>query len=277
MIESHHAPDFEMEMGRWPFHKICWVAMGRGQLRSEGRASPIQRDDFLLLPASWAHQFIDDSREPLTLIVFCVSESFFSAAHRRQLGQLWRVAQEGIKVGTPVCARSGFHRSEMVECFRSAMRESEAREAGWQAAIAAAATNLLVYLNREYCRPREAHARDSRQTVGGSIEYIESHLQEVLQIEDIAGRCHLSPRRYTDLFKEITGSTFSQFVRRKRIEYACRRLDETGHIVYACHESGFNDVAYFYRVFKNELGMTPGQYLESVARGERCSGKTLRG
>jgi hypothetical protein len=27
MVESHHAADFVMEMGTWPFHKICWVVL----------------------------------------------------------------------------------------------------------------------------------------------------------------------------------------------------------------------------------------------------------
>jgi len=70
-----------------------------------------------------------------------------------------------------------------------------------------------------------------------------------------------SPRRFTALFKEQTGLTLNNYLNQRRIEHACRRLDETGHILYACHESGFNDLAYFYRVFKKISKMTPGQYL----------------
>jgi AraC family L-rhamnose operon regulatory protein RhaS len=263
IIESHHAPDFEMKMGRWPFRKICWIVTGSGRLQMEHQAVPIQKDDFLLVPANWAHCFRDDSREPLTLVVICVSESFFTAPDG-QLNTLWTGAARKLAEGMPFCGRSGFHRSSMIDIFRLTMRESETMETGWQTALGAAVSTLLVYLNRGYGRPRGEHVESSRQTVEGSIDFIVSHLQEVLQIEDIARRCQLSPRRYTDLFKEITGQTFSHFVRRKRIEFACRRLDETGHIVYACHESGFNDVTYFYRVFKQELGMTPGEYLEAA-------------
>jgi AraC family L-rhamnose operon regulatory protein RhaS len=262
IIESHHAPDFEMEMGRWPFRKICWIVTGSGRLQTEERAVSIRKDDFLLLPSDWAHCFRDSSREPLTLVVLCISESFFHAPDA-EFETLWRGALGSQGPGMPLCGRSGFHQHSLVDIFRLAMRESESRQTGWQAALGAAVTSLLVYFNRGYCHPRREHVENSRQTVEGSIDYIVSHLQEALQIEDIARRCQLSPRRYTDLFKEITGQTFSHFLRRKRIAFACRRLDETGHIVYACHESGFNDVTYFYRVFKQELGLTPGEYLQA--------------
>jgi len=101
------------------------------------------------------------------------------------------------------------------------------------------------------------------RTVEGAIEYIDGHPYQAMQIGDMAERCGLSPRRFTDLFKQRTGMTFSHYLNRRRIRYACERLDETGHILYACHESGFNDLAYFYRVFKKHTGLTPGEYLKS--------------
>ena len=82
----------------------------------------------------------------------------------------------------------------------------------------------------------------------------------------MAERCDLSPRRFTALFKDQTGQTFSHYLNQLRVEYAQQRLQQTGHILYACYESGFNDPAYFYRVFKKHTGQTPGQYLSDLDR-----------
>ena len=123
------------------------------------------------------------------------------------------------------------------------------------------ADRLLVSLGRGYCEVGTNHEDSNLRTVEGAVEYIRAHPYERLQIGDMAERCRLSPRRFTDLFKAETGQTFSQYLNEERIRYARRRLEETGHILYVCHESGFNDLAYFYRVFKKQTGQTRGEYL----------------
>lgn len=77
-------------------------------------------------------------------------------------------------------------------------------------------------------------------------------------------RIWVPPRRFIDIFKQVTGSTFNVYLNPRRIEFAIERLRETRHILYACYESGFSDPAYFYRVFKKQTGMTPGTFLKTI-------------
>lgn len=275
ILESHHAMDFEMEMGVWSFHKICWVAVGRGSFETPDSSVGIQHGDFLLIPSDWPHRFVDAPGEPLTLVVFCISRNYFSGRNDAELVRLWNSAVDALPPGQPFCAITGFHHTGLIEIFRLAMREQGRGLTGWQTALAASFDRLLLCLGRGYCEPREEHVDSSMRTVSGAIDYIDSHLYEPLQIGRMAERCNLSPRRFTDLFKTLTGETFNQHVSRKRIQYACERLDETGNILYACHESGFSDVAYFYRVFKKLTGKTPGQYLKSNDK-KRFARKSLR-
>lgn len=263
VLESHHASDFQMTLGKWPFYKLCWVATGKGTLESAERLVPIRQDDFLLLPANWAHRFVDQSSEPLTLVILCISEKSISDRANPQRRELWEYSLGKDKAGEPLCARTAFHHSGLVEGFRLALREQGNQGIGWEIALQTVADRLLLSFGRNHCEPRNAHESSSAQTVDGAIEYLDTHVYEPLLIDDMAKRCRLSPRRFTDLFKQQTGQTFNTYLNQKRIEYACQRLDETGHILYACHESGFNDLAYFYRVFKKAMGLTPGQYLEA--------------
>jgi AraC-like DNA-binding protein/mannose-6-phosphate isomerase-like protein (cupin superfamily) len=264
MVESHHAADFVMAMDTWPFHKICWVAVGQGTLEwSQGKVA-LEANDFLLLPAGWAHRFVDDTKEPLTLMIVCISEKYISERPNGQLANLWTAALELAPLGQVRTAQTAFHHSSLIERFRLGLREQENQDLGWETALELVAQRLLLNFARGYTESSRGHASrgaNSLQTVTGAIAYVDAHVYENLQINDMADRCQLSPRRFTDLFKQQTGETFSRYLTRKRIEYACRRLNETGHILYACHESGFNDVAYFYRVFKKTTGKTPGVYL----------------
>lgn len=257
VLESHHASGFAMESGAWPFHKICWVAVGRGTLDLSGNEIPIRQDDFLLLPARKAHRFVDQHGDPLTLVIVCISEAYFSG----ELSGLWEKALLLGPEGAPLCARNAFHHYNLVECFRLALHEQSQKRTGWGTALKTRANELLLQLARKSVEARQAHVESSLKTVMGAIEYLHSHLNEPLLIRDFAERCNLSSRRFTTLFKQCTGQTFSQYLNTRRIAYACERLAETGHIAYACYESGFNDLAYFYRVFRKHRGQTPGEYL----------------
>lgn len=265
VLESHHAVDFEMELGDWPFHKICWVAVGTGHLEHGTGATRIQPDDFLLLPAGWAHRFVDHPGDPLTLVILCLSPNLLEQEAGLEIQEFWETALDRHPPTQPACARSAFHRGSLVELFRLALREQGDRKTGWETILRDVASRVLIRTIRGHCEARERHAPSSTQTVRGAIEYIDAHPYEALQIGDMAERCGLSPRRFTDIFKQQSGETFSHYLNRQRIRYACERLDETGHILYACHESGFNDVAYFYRVFKKYIGRTPGEYLEGAS------------
>lgn len=261
VLESHHDTDFRMETSKWPFHKICWVAVGQGWLEGSDSPISIRANDFLLLPADWSHRFVDDASEPLTLVVLCISGKCLSSGGNGQLQNLWETALSRNTVGKPLCARTAFHHSLLMDNFRLGLREQGNRYPGWETALESLASRVILSFARNHCEPREHYVGSSMRAVEGAIEYMNTHVHESLRIEDMASRTNLSPRRFTTLFKEKTGLTFSQYLNSKRIEYACQRLDETGHILYACHGSGFNDLAYFYRVFKKQTGMTPGEYL----------------
>jgi len=276
VLESHHAPGFSMETGVWPFHKIAWVAVGKGNLEGPGLSFDIQRNDFLLLPGNWPHRFVDHSREPLTLVILCVSAEYISFNRNTEIRQLWQDGLGEAETGRPRCAKTPFHQSRLVEAFRETLNEQEEKRSGWQTALQSIADRLLLLLRRGYTTVGNSDTFSSMQSVIGAIEYMKTHPQESLQIADMAERCDLSPRRFTQLFKQRTGTTFNHYLNQTRIDFACRRLHETDHILYACYESGFNDLAYFYRVFKKYTDLTPGQFISrnEASNARRKTGKT---
>ena len=124
------------------------------------------------------------------------------------------------------------------------------------------AGDLLVHTIRS-CIPADDSARNSNDAVDAVIEHLDANFYKQIPLPELAARCNLSSRRFTDLFKLRTGRTLTNYVNERRINYAMERLRETQHILYSCYESGFRDVTYFYRVFKRQSGMTPGDFLAS--------------
>lgn len=262
ILESHHDVGFEMDLGVWPFRKICWVAVGKGHLEGETGSTPIAKDDFLLIPSAWPHRFTDDPKEPLTLVILCLSDRLF-LHDEVEWGELWNTAISRNEVGVALRACTAFHRGGLIEILRSCLREQSRRRRGWRTILKSSVGDLLTRLARGECEAETERSLSSERAVAGAIDYLDEIPYMPHRIEDMATKCGLSPRRFTELFKKLSGETFNRYVTRKRIEYSRERLKETGHILYACYESGFNDVAYFYRVFKKQTGLTPGQYLKS--------------
>ena len=259
ILESRHDAGFEMELDMWTFRKICRVAVGEGRLEWEGGSTSIEKDDFMLLPALWAHRFVDDPKNPLTLDILCLSNDLFESG--AEWGKLWNLAMASYDVGSALRAKSAFHQGALVDILRVGLLEQSRQRIGWRSVLSSLAGDLIARLARGECEANPKRSLISERSIGGSIEYIDEHPYAPYRIEDMASKCQLSPRRFTELFKKLSGETFNRYVTRKRIEYSCERLKETGHILYACYESGFNDLAYFYRVFKRQTGLTPGQFI----------------
>jgi AraC-like DNA-binding protein/mannose-6-phosphate isomerase-like protein (cupin superfamily) len=264
VLESHHARDFQMEMGEWPFHKICWVVVGHGRCEAAEEAAVLEPGDFLLIPARTPHRFVDDAAEPLTLIILCVHPEAVEPLRDPALGpSLWDYLIRQLPVMCPLVARTRFHYNSLVDNFRRALREQERAEVGWEICLKEVAHTLLLRFARQALNARNGMKRSLEDEIEGALDYMETQFHKPLRLDDMAQRCGMSPRRFTDLFKARTGLTFSQWLIRRRVDYACERLRESGHILYACHESGFNDPGYFYRVFKSVTGRTPGEFLRA--------------
>ena len=81
--------------------------------------------------------------------------------------------------------------------------------------------------------------------------------------KSIAKRCAVSETVYRKQFKAITGISPIQYITRLKVEKACELLQEYDMSVNDISDFlGFNDLPYFYRVFKKITGFTPNEFRE---------------
>ena len=111
------------------------------------------------------------------------------------------------------------------------------------------------------CSPRRMKEDISNYTIKRAINYIREHYKEGISLEDVAGRMGITPEYLSTLFNREMGENFSTFLRKFRISHAKRLLKGTDMKVYEIAEAvGYTDPKYFARVFKDELGVSPGDY-----------------
>ncbi|RAV23286.1 AraC family transcriptional regulator [Paenibacillus contaminans] len=106
-----------------------------------------------------------------------------------------------------------------------------------------------------------------KDVVHGILNHLDEHFDEDIQIEEIARFSGVSPSLFYQHFKEHTSLSPRQYVTKKRMEQARRRLveDETS-IRDVAVEIGYNDVYYFNRMFKKTVGIPPFRYQKSFRR-----------
>ncbi len=102
-------------------------------------------------------------------------------------------------------------------------------------------------------------------TIAKGIDFLESDFKSETSIKSIAELCHVSESTFRRLFKEYTGKSPLEYRIERRISYA-KKLLKTGSmsIIEVALETGFDDPAYFCRVFKKHTGVTAGEYLRSL-------------
>ncbi len=91
--------------------------------------------------------------------------------------------------------------------------------------------------------------------------YIRDHSSQDLTLEVLAQQTGFSPYHFARLFRQTTGETPHQCVRRERLAHAQRLLKSSKlSLAQVAVESGFADQSYLTRVFKRALNVTPAAY-----------------
>ena len=92
-------------------------------------------------------------------------------------------------------------------------------------------------------------------------EYIDAHLEEEITLSDLAQVSLFSPWHAYRLFRQHTGPTPADYIRRLRLSRSAVRLKRDGcRVTDAAFELGFRSVDGYQRAFHREFGCNPGEY-----------------
>ena len=92
-------------------------------------------------------------------------------------------------------------------------------------------------------------------------EYIAAHLDSDLTAAELARASLFSPWHSYRLFRQYTGLTPADYIRRMRLSESARRLKRGDtRVIDAAYDGGFGSVDGFQRAFRREFGCNPGEY-----------------
>lgn len=92
-------------------------------------------------------------------------------------------------------------------------------------------------------------------------KYIKDHMVDAITVTDIAEELHFNPQYLTRIFKNKTGMSILEYLTNERINTAKNILERTDIPIKSIAVMvGYEDYAYFTRVFKKEMGISPSQF-----------------
>ncbi len=122
------------------------------------------------------------------------------------------------------------------------------------------AMELLYNLEKDCTGEIASINTASSEDIKSAIDYTNRNFGEDITLDKIAEIAGLSKFYFTKKFKEMTGTTYSDFLGSVRCQRASELIKDGKNANEACFAVGYNDPAYFSRVFKKFMGVAPSKY-----------------
>lgn len=252
------------------FNEIAYISGGRGVHCIGGERFLVQKGDFVILNAFVPHQFISGAAAPL-VIYNCVflppalhqdlgeSGNFIHVAFRYLFHTLHDASapKDFIKI-------SGIRPAEVEPILREMQNERAKQQDGYRQVLQSDLTRLLIFIFRLYRQDAgqvQTPSAYKQLVVENALAYIHDHCDREIRVDELAGRAYISGGYFSRIFKEVTGKSVIRAVQEIRMERAAALLKDTNYpVAEIAANAGYNDLKYFYTLFAQHFGMTPGEF-----------------
>ena len=154
----------------------------------------------------------------------------------------------------------------LAEIFRDYVEDYESRKLNIQAEL----LELISILQQNFfCEQTDplllkADSSDKSSRQQNILRYIWEHYNEPLTLQQTANHFFLSEGHFSRLFHQISGKTFSSYLRNVRLFYAKQKIQEgVTSVTELSLSCGFGNVNTFIESFRKEYKKTPGSFIRS--------------
>ncbi len=249
LLASQHSDDFRMVWTRHDYWKVLLVVDGHGQLLTRTAEGILHRSVLAVIPAGCEHRLSDTSGQPLTLYILCLdSRPPFSSL-------------EGFAHDRPTLITNPPTETSIFDTMRHLLLEQHHPSLGSDLRKTGAVCLLLADIVSREAATKSLRVPISTNATSKICDYVSNLATTFCRsdtLDDAARRAGVSRRRFTQLFREITGQAWQPYVQELRVDHAKRLLRSTDRPVLAiAFECGFEDASTFYRAFKKATGVPP--------------------
>jgi AraC-like DNA-binding protein len=245
------APDYRIERRSCLGQDVLFCLRGAGFIRTESGEFRVEPGELAWIDGRYPHAHYPDPARPWELLWLR-----FDSHDLPQLCRMLSIQK------APVFRELHVHILKLA--FRRILALMKQHPLAMEAILHAQMASLLAELfwSRLKC---PAESGDSAQIVSPQIERaftrMKLYADQPWQVEELARVAGMSPPNFHRRFKQATGSSPIDWLRRERISQAKRHLIETADAVGdIANRVGYSDPFYFSRDFKRMTGRTPSEF-----------------
>lgn len=245
------APDYRIERDHLPGHDLLLCESGSGFVMTRNRRFKVESNELAWICGYHPHAHWADQSNPWELLWLRIDgRALEETCNMLSIPRL------------PVF--SAIPAAEFRKQFLRVLELMNLRPLALDAMLNAAVAEILAML----CENRQAEPLDSLGVLSEDSADVREALTKMAlypdrpwRVSTLARLCRLSEPHFYRKFKQATGSTPIDWLRRERINHARRRLLESGDpIKQISAQVGYNDPFFFSRDFKRYTGIAPKDY-----------------
>ncbi|WEK37460.1 MAG: AraC family transcriptional regulator [Candidatus Pseudobacter hemicellulosilyticus] len=93
------------------------------------------------------------------------------------------------------------------------------------------------------------------------FDFLNQHYRREISLEEVAKVANMPKASFSRFFKNHTGYTYTESLNEIRLGHVCRMLIDTTHsVAEIALKCGYNNMAYFNKIFKSRKGLTPKDF-----------------
>lgn len=268
VISIHkHDRFIKFDKHKHDYLEMMFVYSGSIKQEIEGEKLVIKKGEILLLDMNVGHS-IEVATEDDIAINVLIKKEFFDWIFMSQIADNDLISNfivEAIYGKNKFRQYIHFKTSENNKIYNFMIQilcEYYDKKNGMETAIRAYVMLLFNELLRDYKKylTSEMVSKIDSTISTEMLSYINSHYKEIT-LKNMADHFSYNPDYVGKLVKKIMGKTLTELVKEKKIKQAEYLLQNTKMpVVDVIAEIGYSNVSYFYRQFKDQVGITPDEY-----------------
>jgi AraC-like DNA-binding protein len=248
------------------FFEIVYILKGKSVQFIDGKEYHVRHGDVLIINYNQTHSAINSEDFSYVNILMkpeyinnslARSENAFALLHLSEFESFRKILDESkCKISF-----SGEERNRIEEIISILSEEMEQKSPGYELAVRSQLNLLLIMIFRKMSLKLENIFDGVSEEL---LMYIREHCSEKLSLKSIAELCAYNMSYFSRIFKERVGMTFTEYLKRVRLEKAAIMMETTtSNITDIAYSVGYTDKTKFFSDFKQLKGVSPLKFRKS--------------
>lgn len=232
------------------WHQILFSAGGRGCLKFDNIAVPLEENCYFFLPAGYPHEYF-----PVGSSWDVRWTAFDGYACRHILSEFGMTKPVSVKADNS---------DEMQKLYNKMLSTLKTDMVYGDYTCSGLIYQYVIEFHRLVSDKSPAGGMDRSDILVPVLNYIDENFRENFPMTVLAEQAGISPQHLCRIFRQTMHMRPGEYLTRRRIKEAKQLLSGTTlTVAEICERSGFSDTGYFSTVFKRYEGVSPSEYKQS--------------